>query len=181
MWRYLSPVMLATNLLLVVALCAVAAPMMPRKRELPHDVRSLADLKQINLVVPDMPAQLTQAGINQSHIEEVWRSRLTRAGIELATGPDVPQLKLRVEFVEDPDVPDAAGMIGFITLVQAVTITRLDEPLVLPSYTEYAVGIDAKKNIRKGFGPAIDGMVDGFIRKVRAATEDRATRKRVGG
>ena len=176
MWRRFSLVMLVTNLVLAAALCAVAAPMLPHKRELPHDVRSLADLKQVNLIVQDMPAPFRQAGIKRAHLEEVWRRRLIQAGIELSTVPDVPQLKLRVEFVEDPVVPDAAGMIGFITLVQAVTITRLNEPLFLPSYTEYAVGIDTKKNIKREFGPAITNMVDGFIRNVRAASEDRASK-----
>jgi hypothetical protein len=87
----------------------------------------------------------------------------------VAEGALLPKLKLRIKFLEDPNVPEAAGIICFIALARDVRIKRLDQVLALASYTQYAVGIDAKTNLRKSFGPAVLGITDGFIRNVEAS------------
>lgn len=170
----------AAVILLSFALIAVtAAPLLPSRPALADDVRSMADLERVVLEIVTMPPPLREAGIVAAHIRKRWRVKLAEAGIEVVEY-DAPTLRLQVQHLVDEDVPDAAGLLALLTLSQEVSITRLDERLTLPSYTAYAAGIDAGDQIGPSFRPAILGMVDSFIAKVRQATDDRAKRAQSG-
>lgn len=161
----------AMVLLCSALVTATAAPIMPGL-SLPHDVRSTAEVTQIILEVYEMPRPLRDAGITEEEIRKVWRRRLTQAGIEIVE-EDAPTLRLKVDFLDDEDVPDAAGILALMTFVQDVSVTRLDERLSLPTFTQYTVGLDVRRDLERTFEPAIFSMIDAFVRNVRHATNER--------
>ena len=169
MMRHYLIIIPSLGLILLAALMATAAPIIPSKTMLPYAVRSLAELDQLQVrIMPftDLPPQLQ---LSAERVESIWRRKLVAAGFDVVDDENTPRLELKVKVLSDPDVPDALAMLAVISLKQKVNITRLNKQMPLATYTRAYTSIEPTDRTVKTVGHMLEAMIDGFIAKVRLA------------
>ncbi len=157
-------------LVLIAALVAVAAPLLPTESKLPFAVRSLAGLDRIEVRIRPWKQVPVKVDLTATTLQAAWEGTLKRAGFKLGRGSDVPKLDLNVRVITDSDVPDGVSVHAMLTLKQNVLVKRLDKELLLPTWT----GVYTQMTPKSEFGIELQGMMDQligeFIHRTQTAT-----------
>ncbi len=161
--------------LLLAALVAVAAPILPGTRKMPGSLQSLAGLKEADLRIVPLPPQLRAAGIREERIREVWRQQLEEAGIELKRSPNVPVMLLGTSYYTSEDLPGVAAVLATLTFKQSAHVSRLGKDLDVPTYTLTSHVLAPTSDVERVAKPALERMVEDFIGRVTQATDQLVT------
>jgi hypothetical protein len=127
-----------------IALTAIAAPLgggggaAGRAPQIPDEILSLANVKQVRVEFENLPADLQKAGMTSERFQTFAKKKLTDAGIELVTTGDVPVLMIKAVTITDPSVPEATALIFFCDVQQRIKVMRIDRELNVPTCTAIA-------------------------------------------
>ena len=161
----------AAGVLALVALVAVAGPILGKAPKLPGTLHSLSRLKKVKLFIFPVPQALKTAGISEGRIRRVWRERLKAADIQVATGNNVPTIMLGTDFFVESDMPDVVAILGTLMFQQQVHVKRINMDLEVPTYSMTSHMLVSREGVGLGLGRLIDSMAVNFISSVRRATE----------
>ena len=147
-----------------LALAAWAAPMVPTTLRLPDQLRSLADLKQVEIVFRrPLPPQYAKAGLTERSIRDQWTRLLEGAGLEVTGGKNVPRLGFVAMVLTDDRVPDARAYVMFCTVDQPAHLERLDQTLIVPTYTDLIVGIEHENVLSTVLQEKVKKVVENLV------------------
>ena len=160
-------------------LVALAAPILRGGPKLSDEIRSMAGLDHLNLVIMTLPKLLKESGFDQIHIHDQWREHLTEVGIKLApskreqgktyTVPsdETPTLRLAVATFTDAAVPDAVGYLNILTLEQNVHMEGQEGRLRVPTWTGLHMGMKTKEHLARGFKATLDQSLKQFLARIQ--------------
>ena len=153
------------GVVLTVAFVSWSAPIMWVPK-ITGEVMSLAKLDRVNLV---MIMGSDALGLDSKKIHKQWSKRLVAQGIKVVAKGDTSAVTLSVALVvfEDATVPNARGCIAFVTVDQPVTIDRINQEVVIPTYTAYAARLKTSDKLTQAAREAMDELLDKFLRRVR--------------
>ncbi len=153
------------GVVLAVAFISWSAPIMSAPK-ITGEVMSLAKINRVNLV---MIMGLDTLGLDSKEIHKQWSKRLAAQGIKVVAKGDTSAVTLNVVLVvlEDATVPNARGCIVFVIVEQPVTIDRINQKVVIPTYTAYAARLKTSDKLTKAAREAMDELLDKFLQRVR--------------
>lgn len=157
---------------MLIALVAVAAPVVPRRAQLRGDVRSLGKLNKIQLAIHPLPPQLEKRGISRQGIHKAWSTQLQRAGYEVVQDRTGPRLELKAMVVPG-ETTGLRGLYSYtlvLTVQQSASVTRLNEKLIVPTYVNLAVGFEAEAKLRQDVNDGLNYLVQEFINQASLAS-----------
>lgn len=170
-----SPVRQWILVMAAVLMVGVLARAGPIQTELPANIRSLRHLVRVRLRIEPMPEQLAALGVTAAAIEKNWVKVLQRGGIVVVDGEDadqkVPELRLFIYEIMDPAFPDAVAFSGALTVRQWVTVDRLDQSMRLPTYRDYLVGLETRKNVKSSVDRTLQRLIEQFIQRSQLAND----------
>ena len=134
------------------------------------EVRSLAHLNKVRLIVERLPPAIYDAGIRVDRVGKSWKERLVEAGIAVVDDADAPSLRVMVVAATDETVKDAIAYSLIITLEQPVQIPRIDLNVRIPTWTGVNLFVRAKDELPQTFHRAMNAAFDKFVRRTRMAT-----------
>lgn len=160
-------------LLLVAASWLIAAPILPQ-RHVTDEVRSLADLSRVRLAVEEVPATLAAHDIHTNDIRGAWSRRLRVAGIEQTDDRSAPRLWVKMIGGSDPTRPGSVAYTLMVELSQAVRVERLDQKLVVPTYTDVYAGMGTPETVADAVAGTVRSAAKGFVGAVKDGTVARS-------
>ncbi len=164
-WRLTLAVAIA------IGTSAWAGPIMPWRRGLSDADHSLAGLKQIELIVDDLPPQIKDVGLTAELLREMIAKDLRAAGYRIIDTKRVSKLGVLVSAVTDPNVPGGIAYSVNMVLNQLVKIGRLDQMLFVPTHAQVVLGLEAKQNLSKSVKTTVTDMTRQWINLARIVTE----------
>ena len=168
------------------AVLAISAALVPAGRGAPilpssplaDQVRSLAGLSTLRLLVEPVSADLAAMGIDAEDLAADQSAELRRAGLEVVDESDqperestLPRLTIEIIGVQEPKLPDAIAFSVNLMLEQQVRIERLDKVISVPTYVRHATALVPKEEARKTIDTTTDHLVHQFMKWTREATE----------
>ncbi len=158
----------------ILALTALAAPLIPEKASLPPPIRSLRNIKQLRIEIGQLPEAFRSAGMAADKIKDDWTTKLRDAGFEIVQSEEAPKLSLSAFIVLDDDVPDARGYVFYVALDQNVQVARLDnEALPLPTYTDFIVGVESETSMDAEIQSGVAKLLDNFTNRCAMASAEQ--------
>jgi len=166
--------------LLPSALSVLAAPYLPGKPKLRHEVRSLADLTRVRLETHQHARDLTDLGLTGNAIAEQAEKRLAKgiARVAVVEDPDAPLLKIEVYGGIESNLPDALAFMISLKLIQTAHVARTDETLDIPTYTLTRAGMDKFDRGRRATERSLGTMLDTFMTDRTVATQEKRHRRK---
>lgn len=164
-----------SSLLLLVSLVAMAtaAPILPDGPHLTDEMMSLAGLSRFRVRIrPITPEVAQMTRLSDQVIAEQWKTKLRRAGFEVADGTDTgdPLIELQMQGGSDTGVPDGFSFSATIELLQKVRIERLDRELMVPTYSYAMSGLETSQNLRDSARRVTERLLATFVRQCKTAT-----------
>ncbi len=152
---------------------AWAAPLMPGRENLLDEVRTLAGLHTVRLVV-ELPApMLTQNGFDAEVLRREWTQALEGAGFELGDDEDLPTIHVWAFARDAAPVPDAVSFFVSVTVVQDVRVNRLDQPARIPTWTGLGWGAMPNDGLADRVNAELTGLRNQFlVRHQQASAPD---------
>ena len=157
-----------------------AGPVLPKTAvALPPEVEAMSGLERFRAkggILLDMPAEIP---VDTKQLTELLRQRLTEHGVELGEDDeeDLPVLNLDLNFATDPDLPEAIGVTGVLTLYQEVSIERLGRKLVLPTASVVSVRLTTLDKADQTIDLLIQSAATTFANTLKLAkAQERAAR-----
>ncbi len=148
--------------------------------QLDDQVRSLAGVSRLRVRVVPVPGGIADLGVNRDDVQASMKQRLQEAGFEIMAdeqedqlSAQLPRLTLRILGGTDPEVPGSICFAVALEFEQEATIDRLDEKMVLPTYTRKALGLVRKGRFPQSVRTMIDDLVDSFVKRHEQATRAR--------
>lgn len=158
-------------LLLLLGAAAIGvrgAPILPGGRRLSDEKRTLAGIRRLHLHVRELPREFSKLGLTQASLALRWRNRLEAADFEIVEDPAAPTLELTIIGGTDSKVPNGIAFAIAVRLLQRVHVERLDEQVVVPTYTDLMAGLESMDEVVASSEQVVDKVLLQFIR----ATED---------
>lgn len=153
------------------------APILPSS-PLADQVRSLAGLSTLRLVVDPVSDELAAMDVDAEDLAADRRAGLRRAGFQVLDESDqaerestLPRLTIQIIGVQEPKLPDAIAFSVNLMLEQEVRIERLDRVMAVPTYVRHATALVPKEEARKTIDRTTDHLVDQFLKWTHKATE----------
>lgn len=165
------------GIVVVLALVARSAPFLPNKARLDDEVRSLADVSSVRLAVQQHCKELVDEGFDASAAEALVEKQLDHAAINVVEEDTAPMLKIEIYGSTEPNVPSALAFLVSLKLVQPVTIDRLDEKMLVPTFTMVRGGMEASDRVRSTAEAELAAVVDTFLVRCQAATRESRQRE----
>ncbi len=166
-----KPFVLGLVVGIVSAAVVAAAPILPRKADIPDEVLCVANIDKVSIVVSPVPEDLRLAGVGQAELEQVLRNALRASKIEVVDDRSVtPRLVLHALTLNDPVVDDAVAVIFFLDVQQDVTISRLKRDLVVPTTTVLGAAQTTRNNLGRVARVQCENAVKQFLNIVQIAS-----------
>jgi hypothetical protein len=146
-----------------------AAPFLLESREIHDQIRSLANVKRIELTIEPMPADIEAAGVSAKSMRRSLSRRLKDAGFVVTQGEDGPVLRFRIATATHDTVPQGIAINLYMALHQRVRIHEIDEDLMVPTWMQNLVGLETMQNVGEAVTEQADVMIDTFIARCAAA------------
>ena len=126
---------IACALVGVLVVVAAAGPLLPEARQMPDEVLSVAELKQVTIEVSPLQSELKVLGANKALAEQTFTEELREIGLEVLEeqSTHIPHLVLTVRAKTDPKQPEAISIVTFLATEQEVDLKRLDRTFKLPT------------------------------------------------
>ncbi len=162
-------------MVLTIAVVAWSAPIKETpQRAIPPQVYSLADLDRISVgfALP-LPDELRSAGMTEQKILAACAKELSDAGFEIVADADAPRLQMIAILATDDLSPNQRGYALLATIDQPVRVQRLEQTLVLPTYVDLVVGLNAKVQMKRQLKVGFDKLVTNLIKRARLADSVR--------
>lgn len=134
-------------LVTVAAGVVMAAPILPRKPQLPDEVRCLTGLKRVSIAIDPLPQELVAAKVGADRLQAVLREELVRAGFEVVDENITPRLIVQCFTVVDPANPETIGVTTLLGVNQEVLLKRLDQEMTLPVATVVTTAMGKRSDL----------------------------------
>ena len=163
-------------LILTMATCfwlasiGASAPVVPQKRSLSDQARSLSRLERLHIRVDAKDSELVLIGLTIDEIEDVLIQRVQAAGIE--TGPnehDTAKLLFTAFAVTEERVPKGVACQFGLTLEQNVHLDGIEGSLKVPTFLVSYVGLEHEKDAVALAPRHLNLVVDQFLNSLRWA------------
>lgn len=118
---------LTLSLVTITGVGVRGVPILPRKHDLPDQVRSLAHLAKMRMDITPLSKLLKDHQVKISRLEKIVHEGLAEAGVKIDPDPKLPRLNLTVMASSDPEIPGAVGVTVLIMVSQHATVHRLDK------------------------------------------------------
>ncbi|MAE65493.1 MAG: hypothetical protein CMJ18_14580 [Phycisphaeraceae bacterium] len=158
-----------TRFVALIALIAVAAPIVPRHAGLTDEDFSLARLERVQLRIDPFPGSLVDTGLDTEPVRTLWTRRLRAAGIRVVSDTDVPAVHLKVVGGLDDAVPEGVALSVTVELMQKVHVDRLDESLIVPTYTFVLAALETMEKAPVTADIMMQQQITRFVRKMEKA------------
>ena len=159
---------------LIVALTgawwATAGPVLPPPQALPHEVQSMAHLRQVRIWVYPLERLPSQSEMDHQQVRDILEKRLEERDFEVTTEDDDPELKLKLLFRYDPNQPEAVSISLLIGLEQPAHIKRLDRRLKVPTATVFDATLTTRDQVDESLRQLVERGGDLLTVAVRLAT-----------
>lgn len=162
----------ALAFLLGYGLTGSAAPIIPEKKRLEDQIRSLAALKRVQLVLDPMPKEIRDAGLESRDLAERWKKRIAASGLEVVEDKDAPMLHLSLSTVTDDKLPGGIAFNPFLSLEQSAHIDGIETRLTVPTYLHIMVGLDTAENLKDTVNTTLEGMLGRCLSAYAAAVKE---------
>ncbi len=170
--RRLRPVIALFCTVTIIASALLAAPVGRDFREVPDELRVVANIKQLRVDVALLPAVLTEADVTRRQILEQATAKLTEVGFEVVEDEQAPLIMFTASTLEDPAMPDIIAYTVFVDVVQKVHLYRLEEDVTVPTATVSVQRLAKRSELVEELDDCIDQALDHFIRAERIASEN---------
>ena len=152
-----------------------SAPVLPQKRSLSDQARSLARIKQLHVEVAAKKGELALIGMTSDQIENMLIERVEAAGIAIVPdAPDTAKLLFTVLVQTEERVPTGLVCQFGLTLEQNVQVDGIKGSLKVPTFLVSYVGLEHADEAIE-LAPRLVNMVAGeFVKTLLWA---KATRK----
>ena len=150
-----------------------AGPVLFEKKKLSDDIRSLALLEKLQLVIDPFPGEMVDVGVKHEPLRKLWRDRLEEAGYTITEEKDAPRLRLQISFTQDDRVKEGLGFKAVFMVEQAVSIEGIEGKLIVPTYVSSALGLETKETIREATEGVLRNLLESFISFQQIAAENR--------
>ena len=161
-WVVIAALILVTPL--------VAGPIFSKPKEIPDEVRCLADLKKFSVVVLPMPEEVAPY-VSTNRVKNQINSMLEQAGFEiLEDDTALPQCVVRVNAAIDPAQPNSLSVYAILAVRQKVLVHRIDQTLSIPTTSVHGVILTTRDRLKSELDKHMMSMVNLLVRTVRAAT-----------
>ncbi len=127
---------LVATVVIMVAMAAwrvQAEPIIPRARELPEEIQSLARIDQVQLKVLKLPRSLRERGFTESEVRRRCIAWLAMDGIEVRDDPYLPRMELWFKDVRNQKRPSISCVTTVVSIFQSVRVKRLERDMNVPT------------------------------------------------
>jgi len=170
---WIPAALMAILSLLVASLNLTAAPILSGRRRgaaLHDSMRSLKNIRQVRLNITPIAATVTEAGLTVPIITRQWTERLKSNGFEIVEDTEAPLLRLFINEIGDPAIPNAKGYVMTLHVIQNVKLARVDLSVNVPTFVYMIAGLEPQEKLPDSVRSSATNMIDVFIRAVQKAT-----------
>lgn len=132
-------------------------------------VRSLGQIDEIRIGDITNSKRALKVGLTSRQIERTWTERLEQTGFTLVESDEAPKLSLLATAIAHPEIHDVRTYLCLLSLEQPVHIKRLEQDMMLPTYTDFTVGIEKSHVLGKVLETDMKRLIEKFTAPVQIA------------
>lgn len=145
-----SSTCMMVSIALVAAFAAswlVAAPVRPRKMDIPDEERCLAGIDSLSINAEFYSPLIPAVGVEKESVVRQITQILSDANFEVRNDELAPRATIQFFTATSKDVPDAIALTTILAVNQGVTIKRLNDDMILPVSQIVTTAVCKKENL----------------------------------
>ena len=149
----------------LTAWVCTAAPILPAKPRVTEEIKSLAGIKRLRVVVESKSLLLQNMKYSPANIQEQVSDLMIEAGFEVVDKREKLLPILRFEFMSasDPKFEKAAGFCVVMALRQPVDLRRFELSMYASTYQSFYVGLESRGDLNEKITTGVESRVKQFI------------------
>lgn len=165
------PILAAVILVAAIGLAAWAAPIRPGQQKVPGEIRSLAGLKTVEVVVQPSSALLNEENYSVTDARKKMQDTFKEGGFAFDSGEGVPTVRLVVLTNVNSAHPDVVSYTYHLSVEQKAVIERIDESIYVPTYALVWGNVTTREDLLAALDKDLPQVTRHFMNRVKYATE----------
>jgi len=163
------PLRVGIILSLVLVVATMAAPVLPKKRELPDELHCLAGIKTVSIDLEQVVGRV----VDEQTLKVQFRRALKASGLVVTQKVGTPRLALQYIVAANEDVPGAVSLTTIIAVHQRVDLRRLGKTMTLPVASVIQAAVGTEERLQELMAHEIQRATDRLARYVAWASREK--------
>ncbi len=155
----------------LTAWVCTAAPILPAKPRVTEEIKSLAGIKRLRVVVESKSLLLQNMKYSPANIQEQVSDLMIEAGFEVVDDPKATTLRIVLLTNTKPTFPDVVSVTHHLSLEQDIVVARLGSPMFAPTYALVHGILVSKDRMLAELDDPIVALMQRFAQRVEQANE----------